>query len=154
MIPQNLFCVIGGCRDLRLFHVELREIYVAPEKILLREFFCVIDCAKLSQSPPKCTKNLLRLFFSWESFLYFLRLFSEPLRGYSAISQRGRERTGPPEIINRNFVSESGQFRVRISLADSYGKNRAPFWPFLGEGFGGNIRRPLLLPALSFTSDL
>ena len=26
LIPQDLFCVIGGCRDLRLFHVELREI--------------------------------------------------------------------------------------------------------------------------------
>ena len=24
-IPQELFCVIGGCRDLRLFHVELRD---------------------------------------------------------------------------------------------------------------------------------
>ena len=33
LIPQELFCVIGSCRDLRLFHVELREIYVTPEKI-------------------------------------------------------------------------------------------------------------------------
>ena len=42
LIPQELFCVIGGCRDLRLFHVELHEIYVSPD---------VIDYAKVSQSP-------------------------------------------------------------------------------------------------------
>ena len=30
---------------------------------------------------------------------------------------------------------------------DSYGRDRAPFWPFLGEGFWGNIQRPLVLPA-------
>ena len=33
---QELFCVITGCRDLTLFHVELREIYVTPEKQILR----------------------------------------------------------------------------------------------------------------------
>ena len=38
-IPQELFCVLSGCADLRLFHVDLREIYVTPEKIILREFF-------------------------------------------------------------------------------------------------------------------
>ena len=30
-----------------------------------------------------------------------------------------------------------------ISSADFLWKDRAPFWPFLGEGFWGNIRRPL-----------
>ena len=29
---QELFCVIGSCRDLKLFHVELHEIYVTPER--------------------------------------------------------------------------------------------------------------------------
>ena len=41
---------MGGGRDLRLFHVELREIYVTPKKRNLRELFCVIDDAKLSRS--------------------------------------------------------------------------------------------------------
>ena len=49
-IPQEQFCVISGCRDLRLFHVEEREMYVTLEKITLRELFCVIDYAKVSQS--------------------------------------------------------------------------------------------------------
>ena len=53
LIPQELFCVIGDRRDLRLVHDELREIYVAPKKIFLREFYCVIDYAKPSQSPRK-----------------------------------------------------------------------------------------------------
>ena len=39
LIPQELFCVFGDRRDLRLVHVELREIYVTPKKIFLREFF-------------------------------------------------------------------------------------------------------------------
>ena len=30
LIPQERFCVIGGRRDRRLFHVELREIFVTP----------------------------------------------------------------------------------------------------------------------------
>ena len=33
---------------------------------------------------------------------------------------------------------------------DSYGRDRAPFWPFLGEGFRGNIQQPLVLPAPLF----
>ena len=53
LIPQELFCVIGDRRDLRLVHVELREIYVTPKKIFLREVFCVIDYEKPSQSPRK-----------------------------------------------------------------------------------------------------
>ena len=36
LIPQELFCVIGDRRHLRLVHVELREIYVTPGKIILR----------------------------------------------------------------------------------------------------------------------
>ena len=31
-IPQKLYCVIGGCRDLKLFHVELCEVYATPEE--------------------------------------------------------------------------------------------------------------------------
>ena len=37
LTPQALFCVIDDRRDLRLVHVELREIYVTPKKIFLRE---------------------------------------------------------------------------------------------------------------------
>ena len=39
LIPQELFCVIGDRRDIRLVHAELREIYVTPKKIFLRYFF-------------------------------------------------------------------------------------------------------------------
>ena len=31
-IPQEIFCVLSGCRDLRLFHAEVRHIDVTPEK--------------------------------------------------------------------------------------------------------------------------
>ena len=68
---------------------------------------------------------------------------------FSFSLKRGRERKGPPEIITRNFVSEVADFESRFPY-DSYGKNRAPFWAFFGEGFWGNIRRPLLLPAPLF----
>ena len=61
LIPQEEFGVIGDCRDLRLFHVELREIYITPREIILRELFRVIAYAKLSQSPdmtfPKKSKQ-------------------------------------------------------------------------------------------------
>ena len=53
LIPQELFCVIGDRRDLRLVHVELREIYVTPKKLSLGEIVFVIDYAKPSQSPRK-----------------------------------------------------------------------------------------------------
>ena len=49
---------------------------------------------------------------------------------------------GPPEITRADF-------ECRFPC-DSYGTSRAPFRPFLGERFGGNIRRPLLLPAPFF----
>ena len=63
----------------------------------------------------------------------------------SIVKQRGRERRGPQKS-SRNFVSETGRFRVQIPY-DSYGRDRAPFWPFFGAAFWGNIRRPLVLPA-------
>ena len=52
--------------DLRLFHVEVREIYATPEKIILRKFFCVIDYANLSHSPRK---QFLRMFCVSNFFL-------------------------------------------------------------------------------------
>ena len=65
-IPQELFCAIGGCRDLRLFHVELREIYVTLEEIILRESVCFCatgaDVSPPSQmimgDPSTCCLNL------------------------------------------------------------------------------------------------
>ena len=51
IIIQELFCAIGGCKDLRLFHVELRKIYVTPENLFLNEFFCVIDTRNCRKRP-------------------------------------------------------------------------------------------------------
>ena len=67
----------------------------------------------------------------------------------SAAKQRDRERKGAPEIIQkfrlRNWPISSADFPMTPMEWD-----RAPFWPFLGEGFFGNIRRPLVLPAPLF----
>ena len=59
-----------------------------------------------------------------------------------------------PQKSSRNFVSETApDFECRLPY-DSCVRDRAAFWPFLGEGFWGNIRRPLVLPAPLFsTSD-
>ena len=53
-----------------------------------------------------------------------------------------------PEISPRKLVD----FECRFSY-DSCGRDRAPFWPFLGEGFWGNIRCPLFSRPLCFTAD-
>ena len=58
---------------------------------------------------------------------------------------KGPGEEGPPEIIQK-FRPRKWPISRQISH-DPHGKNRAPFWPFLKEGFWGNIRRPLLLPA-------
>ena len=68
------------------------------------------------------------------------------------------KRKGPGEEgAPRNHPEVSSQkvadFKCRLPY-DSYVNNRAPFWPFLGEGFWGNIRRPILLPAPCFTVNL
>ena len=46
---QILFYVIGGCRDHRLFHVELRETVVTPQNTILTEFSCVTDYTNHSE---------------------------------------------------------------------------------------------------------
>ena len=61
--PRELLYAIGGCIDLRLFHVELREIHVTLEKIILRKLFCVIAYMKLSHSPRKKKKRYSSGFF-------------------------------------------------------------------------------------------
>ena len=38
---QQLFYV-GSGTDHRLFHVELRDIFVTPEQLILREFFYIL----------------------------------------------------------------------------------------------------------------
>ena len=53
--------------------------------------------------------------------------------------------TNHPEMSSRKL----GDFECRYPY-DSYRRDRAPFWPFLGAGFWGNIRRPLVLPAPLF----
>ena len=50
-----------------------------------------------------------------------------------------------PEILSQKVADSECRFPY-----DSYGKNRALFWPCLGEGFWSNIRWPLLLPASLF----
>ena len=50
----------------------------------------------------------------------------------------------------RNHPETSSQKLADIgcrSPYDCYGRDRAPLWSFLGEGFWGNIQRPLVLPA-------
>ena len=65
------------------------------------------------------------------------------------ISSKNKGAGIEPQKSSRNFVSETVDFECRFPY-DSYGRDRAPFWPFLGEGFWGNIRRPLVLPAPLF----
>ena len=89
-----------------------------------------------------------------ETSFQISRLFSETSfsrRGVliSAGKRSGRERKGPPEIIQK--------FRLRkrpISSADfpvtPLERAEHHVGPFWGEGFWGNIRRPLLLPAPLF----
>ena len=59
-----------------------------------------------------------------------------------AVNQRGRERNprNHPEISSQKVAE------CRFPY-DFYGRDRAPFSPLLGEGFWGNFRRPLVLPA-------
>ena len=57
-----------------------------------------------------------------------------------------RERKGPPEIIQKNCL-RTGRFRVRISLWLLWKGQSTINWPFLGEGFWGNVRCPLVFPA-------
>ena len=70
--------------------------------------------------------------------------------------QRGRERKRPqsnhPEISSQKVADfERGR------PYDSYGKNRASFWPFLGEGFWGNMMPisggPFFSWSFGFTAD-
>ena len=67
-------------------------------------------------------------------------------RKFISSKPKGPGEREAPEIINRNFVSETGRFECRFPH-DSYGRDRAPFRPFSGEGFWGNIWRLLVLPA-------
>ena len=50
-----------------------------------------------------------------------------------------------PEISSQRLANFECGFPY-----DSYGRDRASFWPLLGEGFWGNIRRALVLPAPLF----
>ena len=52
----------------------------------------------------------------------------------SAVKQRGRERKGAPRNHQEISSQKLADFECRFP-DDSYGRDRAPFWPFLGEGF-------------------
>ena len=68
---------------------------------------------------------------------------SATARALISSKTKGPGEKGAPRNHTKNFVSETGRFLVQIAY-DSYGRDRAPFWPW------GNIRRPLLLPAPLF----
>ena len=59
LIPQWILCLLDGCWDNRIFNVELRGIYVTPEKIIVVEFKCGIDYAELLQWPQKSSRVLI-----------------------------------------------------------------------------------------------
>ena len=105
---------------------------------------------KFGFSQEEGTKTFRTRFGSF--FFLFLRVFQTLFRiefsKFSAAKQRGRERQGPPKIIQK--------FRLRkcpISSADfpisPMERAEHHFGPF-GRRIWGNIRRPLLLPAPLF----
>ena len=55
---------------------------------------------------------------------------------------------GDPRSHPEIWSQKVADFECRFPY-DSNGKNRAPFWPFLGEGLGPTFSRPLC-----FTADL
>ena len=59
---------------------------------------------------------------------------------------KGPGEKGAPRNHPEISAQKLADFECRFPYG-SYGRDRAPFWPLLGEGFWGNIRRPLLLPA-------
>ena len=71
-------------------------------------------------------------------------LLVNPLSFSSKTKGPGEE--GAPRNHSEISSQEVADFECRFPH-DFYAKNRAPFWPYLREGFWGNIRRPLLLPA-------
>ena len=58
LILQELFCVIGYRRDLRLVHVELREIYVTPKKTFLRGFFAQLITRNCRNHPENNSSGI------------------------------------------------------------------------------------------------
>ena len=60
---------------------------------------------------------------------------------------KGPREKGVPRNHHREISSRKNECRF---LYDSCGRDRSPFWPFLGEGVWGNIRRPLVLPVPLF----
>ena len=62
---------------------------------------------------------------------------------------KGPGEEGAPRNHSEILSQKVADFECRFPY-DAYGKSRAPFWSFLGEGFWGNIRQPLLLPAPLF----
>ena len=61
-------------------------------------------------------------------------------RGQVSSKQKG---PGAPRNHTEISAQKVADFECRFPY-DSYGKDRAPFWLFWGEGFWGNIRRPPL----------
>ena len=69
----------------------------------------------------------------------------------SAVKQRGREKWAPrnhPEISSQKLAD----FECRFPY-DSYGKNRAPFWPFWDKDFGATSGGPFFSRPLCFAAE-
>ena len=98
----------------------------------------------LAQVPLVNRLNAAESLDSWN--FNHLNLFAWHAKYQSAVNQRGRERKGPPETIQKfrlkKWPISSADFPSRLLW-----KEQHHFGPFLGEGFWGNIRRPLLLPS-------
>ena len=71
--------------------------------------------------------------------------FRKPARCFFCSKTKGPGEKGAPRNHPEISSQKLADFERRFPY-DSYGRDRAPFGPLLGEGFWGNIRRPLVLP--------
>ena len=70
-------------------------------------------------------------------------------RSFVSSKTKGLGEKGAPRNHPEISSQKLADFECRFPY-DPFGRDRAPFWPFLGEGFWGNIQRPLVLPAPLF----
>ena len=80
------------------------------------------------------------------SLLFFCTVVPFFVPSFHISKPKGPEEKGAPRNHPEILSQKLAHFECRFPY-DSYGRNGAPLWPFLGEGFWGNIRRPLVLLA-------
>ena len=115
MNSPKMFCVIGGRWDNRLFHIELREIQVAFEKITLWEMFCVIDYAELSQWPENKSSG-------------FFGIRNSFARGGECRMAQERNRNWEPLESSRRRPRQNWNRRSRISHSKGNHNLTLFFW--------------------------